>query len=129
MARLTSNKHRGDPQYGTRSVFRVVQLTDQALKLELSKRGGLPPADIHFMRKLECTVYRASTADRNIFGDLYSHEASPLDTHVPNVVKALADKFAIAMLRHRAREHMECKKGAASNKRNNVARTLIFQGI
>jgi hypothetical protein len=124
-------KQRGGLQYVTRSVFRVVQLTDQALKVELIKTNNIPPSDANFIKKIECIVYRASTSDRKIFDNLYGHDAgsSPFRMHVPTLVKALAKKFAVASLCHLTKGFMERKKGAASSIRNKATRLLIFKGI
>jgi hypothetical protein len=131
LARLTCMKQRGGLKYATRSVFRVIQLTDQALKIELNKINNIPPSNSNFIKNIERIVFRASTADRYIFKELYGHDAnaSLFNMHVPIIIKAIVNKFALASLCHRTRGFVEERKGAASNTRNNATRLLIFKGL
>ena len=130
LARLTCLKQRSGLKYPSRSVFRVVQLADQVIRMELVKTGGAPPSDALFSKHLQRDVYRASTADRHIFGELYREHSDLFErNHVPYLIKAIAQKYCNARIGAACKTFVVQKKGAASSSRNKATRTLIFQGI
>lgn len=128
LARLVNLKQQGGLCHPARSVYRVIHLTDRALELELLRAGGQPPNEKFFLKRLSNSVFEASTEDRIITNSL-SHDASFLDQHSPNLIKALAFKYASARMGHLTKQITEQIKGASSNQRNQLTRLTIFKGL
>ena len=124
-------KQRGGLVYPTRSVFRVIVLTDQAMQRAIRQSDGAPPTDSQFLNKLLCTVSMASAEDRLIFPDLYGHDDSNVFDclHVSALIKQLACKFAMARLGLLNSTATIGEHSAASVKRNQATRLLIFKGL
>jgi hypothetical protein len=128
LARLTIVKQRGGLLYASRSVYRVIYLSDRALQLEIVRTGGKPPTNNNFFQKLLHTVVQSSMQDRHIFSEVQGH-GELLHQHVPKIIKCLAHKFLKARLGHLGKLFTTAKHGAASEKRNQQTRNLIFKGI
>lgn len=127
LARLTVIKQRGGLKYASRSVFRIIQLTDSALNEAILKTGGSPPSDPQFLRRLENVILHASVCDVHIFKHL-QHSVFEID-HIPNMIKAISRNYANARLGYLSKTYTTSKKGVASNVRNKATRLLIFKGI
>ena len=74
------------------------------------------------------TTAHGSLQDRQIFAEVKGH-GELLNQHVPKIIKCLAHKFLKARLGHLGKLFTTAKHGAASEKRNQQTRILIFKGI
>ena len=127
LARLVTLRQQGALVHPSRSVYRVIHLTDQALKLERAK--PYLPSDSRFLQHLSIHVYRAASSDRLLFPELDGHDATVIDQHVPRLIKALAEKYATALLGHIVKEETTARMGAAANRRNRMSRITIFKAL
>ena len=121
-------KQRGGLVYPTRSVFRVIVLTDQAMQRAIRQSDGAPPTDSQF---LMYTVSMASAEDRLIFPDLYGHDDSNVFdcSHVSALIKQLACKFAMARLVLLNSTATVGEHSAASVKRNQATRLDFLRTV
>ena len=130
LSRLTMAKQRGGLLYASRSAYRVVLLADRALEHELIKLNNSPPRHKQFLDRLIFVVFRACSVDRLIFNDLVDHDCSNfLDQHVPFLIKLLAGKYLKARLGHLGKLFTEKQMGAASSRRNQRTRGVIFNAL
>ena len=130
LSRLTMVKQKGGLMYASRSTYRVVLLADRALEHELIKRDGQPPRDKQFLAQLLLVIFQTCAVDRHVFGELADHDSSSLlDQHVPRLIKLLAGKYLKARLGHLGNEYTTSRVGAASSKRNQRTRAVIFSAL
>ena len=71
--RLMDIKQRGGLLYPSKSVYRVVLLTDQAIRQATAKFGAKPPASTSFLCRLEHDVCAATALDSGVFSGPGEH--------------------------------------------------------
>ena len=100
--------------------------------------GGTWPVeeDDHRLTQLfcyDCNVMCVRQLDlqKKVFSDLDHHamDCPPWEAHVPLLITAIVRKFANARLAHLGKTFTDKTMGAASAKRSEKSRLLIFQHV
>jgi len=108
----------------------IVLLADQFVQWDVASRGGRPSSDVAILLRLQRDV-RAAALQKKVFGDLDHHamDCPPWEAHVPLLITAIVRKFANARLAHLGKTFTDKTMGAASAKRSEKPRLLIFQHV
>lgn len=129
LSRLTLMKQKGGLIYASRSAYRVILLADMTLEHELLMRNVLLGDKRLLMRLLHAT-FKVVSADRLTFRALADHDGTSLmEQHGPRLIRLLATKYFNARLGHLGNLRTSSAVGAASSRRNQQTRALIFRSL
>lgn len=101
-------------KYVSRSVFRIIQLTDSALNEAILKQVD------HYLQILRNVILHSTVCDFHIFKHL-QHSVFEID-HISNIIKAISRNYANARLGYLSKRTLQAKKEQRpSNVPNNKA--------
>lgn len=122
-SRFTILRQKGGLLYPSRCVFKVVCITDKYFKL-FSLSENLISS---YRQNIAIVQIYKTCLKLNVFDSL-NHDTL-IDSHREHLIKSISSKYLTTILGHSCKTTNEDCKGAASNKRNQIIRNLIFKGL